>query len=225
MGQGSTIRVQERLGAAPPRERACLERRPDGRPAGEGVKMRRRGPHHEQVMDLLSTEGLGFQAVASRLGISRERVRQIARANGYQGNTAKGFASHKACAICPICRQEMKQSTKATALGHNACRKAANVVTRGCANCGKPVTMPIGIFRGSLATHTRLGIQGLKLWYCDRRCYGQARGRLNGWGIPRQVLCAGCGVEFTSRGARAKWCNACKPRRSQATDNCTSGAL
>ena len=173
-----------------------------------------RGPHHEAVMDMLSTERMGFQAIASQLGISRERVRQIARSNGYQGNRRRERIPCKAHPICPICRQGMRAGTKAATSGHQACKRAANVVSRTCANCGKPKTMPLRVFRGSLSLHTRRGLRGPKLWYCDKRCLGQAQARENGWGTPRQVLCHGCGLEFTGWGARAKWCAACNPHRA-----------
>lgn len=142
------------------------------------------------------SEGLGYGAIATKMGLSVNTVKSFCRRNGLTG-----VAKEKAFIFCRQCGKPLEQEEKKRARKFccEACRRAwwkehPELITRQayytitCAHCGQE-------FR-SYGNNKRK--------YCNHACYIAAR---FGGGPSKQMTCEYCGKEFTNYdGANRRYC-------------------
>lgn len=100
----------------------------------------------------------GIATVARQTSLSRERVRQIAYANGY-------ISSAREPNLCPVCKKNKLRA------GTKTCRSCyletqTTTVTLRCVTCNKTFERPLAIHQARVKTGRYRGRT-----YCSTNCY------------------------------------------------------
>lgn len=114
-----------------------------------------------KVLELLGANpALPYSIIAEEVGVSRERVRQIARHSGYPPRY--GIPRPQ---ICPVCRETFYSRRLYCSSGckHQVSRKA---IILSCHICGKPVVRTPGNLRSKSGKY-----------FCNRECFKRWVGR------------------------------------------------
>ena len=108
-----------------------------------------------KVLKLLERNpALPYTILANEFGVSRERVRQIARQNGYPPR--RGILKPKTCLLCGKTHYTKKQYCSHTCV-YKSREKRINVT---CHQCGKTVERTPGNLRSKSGRY-----------YCNRACF------------------------------------------------------
>lgn len=111
-----------------------------------------------KVLEILENNpSIPYSVVGSKVGVTRERVRQIARQCGYPPRN--GILSQK---ICPVCGQAFNKKINtycSRSCGYEARRKRIIV---NCCQCGKFIEQTPASMRSKSGRY-----------FCSRRCYGK----------------------------------------------------
>ena len=110
-----------------------------------------------KILKILSEDPeIPYSVVANKVGVTRERVRQIAKRNGFPPRIGK--LKPKTCPVCggifysrniycsSVCR-------------HNAIRRR---IVIACHQCGKPIERTPGKMRSKSGKY-----------FCDKKCFGK----------------------------------------------------
>jgi hypothetical protein len=109
-----------------------------------------------KVLEILEVNpALSYSFIADEVGVTRERVRQIAHRNGYP--LRKGVLKSKICHICGGIFYRRNTTYCSPACGYKARSKKIVV---NCHRCGKPVERPPSTMR------SRTG-----KYYCSKICF------------------------------------------------------
>ena len=113
-----------------------------------------------KVLELLGgNPALSYSTVANEVGVTRERVRQIAHQNGYPSR--QGIVKTKVCPVCGGTFYNRKSTHCSPACGYVGKQK---IIILSCYQCGKPIERKPSTMRN-----------GSGRYYCDRVCYERRR--------------------------------------------------
>ncbi len=110
-----------------------------------------------KVLEILAGDpSLPYSTIGGVVGVTRERVRQIARSNGYPSR--QGIARSKP-KICPRCGKTFNTNNEycSTDCGYKARRKRIIVI---CRQCGSTLERTPGTMRNNSGNY-----------FCNRECY------------------------------------------------------
>lgn len=97
---------------------------------------------------------LSYSSIAEELGVTRERVRQIARRNGYPSR--KGILRLK---ICPVCG-DIYHTRRVYCSRTCAYRAKRKRIVVNCSHCGKTIERAPGTLRNRSGNY-----------FCNRLCF------------------------------------------------------
>ncbi|MFC1925659.1 hypothetical protein ACFLW2_03065 [Chloroflexota bacterium] len=110
-----------------------------------------------RVLEILGVNpDLPYSTIAGEVGVTRERVRQIARRNGYPPRSR--ILKQK---ICPVCGKAFftRNLHCSPGCGYKARRKR---IVISCNQCGKPIERTPGTMRSKSGKY-----------FCNRVCFGR----------------------------------------------------
>lgn len=128
-----------------------------------------------KVLEVLSgNPALSYSIIARNVGVTRERVRQIARQNGYPPRT--GILKLKRCPVCGKV-SNIRNLYCSTACSYKAIRKRVVV---DCYQCGKSIERTPSNMR------TKSGKN-----FCSRACYGKSKVKYHSIGTKNRKTLTG----------------------------------
>jgi len=139
-----------------------------------------------KVLEILAEDpAIPYSNIGDEVGVSRERVRQIATQYGYPPRMGRG----KPGKTCPVCGKVFYKNNNtycSTDCGYKSRRKKIVV---NCHQCGKPIERTPGTMRSKSG-----------YYFCDRVCFGRWTGK-NHSSIPkaRKYVKGDFGHEIGSR--------------------------
>jgi len=98
---------------------------------------------------------LHYSSIANEVGVTRERVRQIAQRNGYAPR--KGILKLE---MCPLCGKTFKKRNRIYCSSTCAYKARHRRTVVNCFRCGKPIERRSGTMRNKTGRY-----------YCSRSCY------------------------------------------------------
>lgn len=114
-----------------------------------------------KVLEILGGDPtLPYSIIANVVGVTRERVRQIARRNGYPPRS--GILKPKICSVCGEIYYTKKQYCSRICVY----KARQNRIVVDCHRCGKTIERTPGNMRSKSGRY-----------YCNRTCYGRWTGK------------------------------------------------
>lgn len=122
-----------------------------------------------KVLEILGENpALAYSVIADEIGVTRERVRQIAQLNGYPPR--KGILKPK---ICPVCKKPFYKR-RSIFCSYTCKYKASHTrIVVNCHYCGKPIERTPGTMRNRSGRY-----------FCNRVCYNYSR-----WRVEKHSIC------------------------------------
>lgn len=112
----------------------------------------------QKVLGILEKNpAVSYSIIAGEIGVTRERVRQIARQNGYPPR--KRMSNPKVCPTCGRTFYSTENIYCSPDCGYRAKRKRIVVI---CYQCGKPIERTPGTMRSKSGNY-----------FCNRACYAK----------------------------------------------------
>jgi MYM-type Zinc finger with FCS sequence motif len=116
-----------------------------------------------KVLEILAEDpDIPYSNIGDEVGVSRERVRQIARQCGYPPRSCKGKPG-KTCPACGKIFYKKNNTYCSTECGYKSRRRK---IVLNCHQCGKSIERTPGTMR------SRSGY-----YFCDRACFGRWTGK------------------------------------------------
>ena len=111
-----------------------------------------------KVLEILGENPtLPYSIIADEVGVTRERVRQIAQRNGYPPR--KGISKPK---TCPICGREFYTTSNIYCSRGCYGKGGQKRILLNCHQCGKPMERTPGSMRNKSGKY-----------FCNRACFGR----------------------------------------------------
>lgn len=118
----------------------------------------------QKVLGILEKNpSLSYSIIADQVGVTRERVRQIARQNGYPPR--KRILNPKVCPTCGATFYNAENLYCSPECGYKAKRRR---IVINCHQCGKPIERTPGTMRSKSGNY-----------FCNRVCFGKWTGKNN----------------------------------------------
>jgi len=116
-----------------------------------------------RVLEILGgNPSVPYSIIADEVGVSRERVRQIARRNGYPPRSNTKKIKTKLCPVCGRTYYTSKLHCSRACAGKTRWKR----ITLNCHQCGKPIERTPGSMRNKSGKY-----------FCNRKCFGRWVGK------------------------------------------------
>lgn len=116
-----------------------------------------------KVLEILAEDpDIPYSSIGNEVGVSRERVRQIAQQYGFPARTGRA----KPGKTCPVCGKVFYKKNNTYCSTDCGYKSRQRKVSLNCHQCGKPLERTPGTMRSKSG-----------YYFCDRVCFGRWTGK------------------------------------------------